>query len=433
MTTVSDLKRFAVLYVDDEEQALKYFPKLFGGDLRCLTAASVAEARKVIEREGDGIGVVISDQRMPGESGVELLSWLRATRPQVVRLLTTAYSDLDSAIAAVNSGAIFRYVIKPWEHRELYGVLARAMEFHIVTRERDSLLQEKLTSLQRIVMMDRRRCFAVLAAGLSARVRNPLGALRQYLLSAPAAVPAAGQGADADLWQAAERESRHLFALSEALGREVLDPRPRYASGLAVAELIAPAFGDAQRALGQGAALAISAGTPALSADREMAIRLLRLLVALALRVQGPGGSPRPARGAGSRRRRGAHRHHRRPRRLDPGPGRRALRRGDRERRRRRRRRGRPARRPAARLPPCRHPRGPSGRPRRPGLRAGAAARSRRDPRPGAGQAVDRRPAVLPAGRVNPRGGPAMHQPWQLPTIACWRARPPAQSRSYLP
>jgi two-component system probable response regulator PhcQ len=291
MSTGNDLKKYAVLYVDDEEQALKYFPKLFGGDLRCLTAASVAEARKVIEREGDGIGVVISDQRMPGESGVELLSWLRATRPQVVRLLTTAYSDLDSAIAAVNSGAIFRYVVKPWEHRELYGVLARAMEFHIVTRERDTLLQEKLTSLQRIVMMDRRRGFAVLAAGLSARVRNPLSALRQYLLSAPPAAPVAASGADSDLWQAAERESHHLFALSEMLGRQVLDPRPLYVSGLTVAELISPAYDDARSALGPGASLAIAAGTPAINADREMAIRLLRLLVALALRVQGPGGT----------------------------------------------------------------------------------------------------------------------------------------------
>ncbi len=289
MSTGNNLKKYAVLYVDDEEQALKYFPKLFGQELRCLTAATVAEAKRIIEQEDGNIGVVISDQRMPGESGVELLSWLRATRPQVVRLLTTAYSDLDSAIAAVNSGAIFRYVVKPWEHRELYGVLARAMEFHIVTRERDTLLQEKLTSLQRIVMMDRRRGFAVLAAGLSARVRNPLSALRQYLLSAPPAAPVAAQGADADLWQAAERESHHLFALSEVLGRQVLDPRPRYATGLSVAELIAPAAEDARNALGQGATLAVAAGTPAINADREMAIRLLRLLVALALRIQGPG------------------------------------------------------------------------------------------------------------------------------------------------
>lgn len=291
MSTGNNLKKYAVLYVDDEEQALKYFPKLFGQDLRCLTASTVAEARRIIEQEDGNIGVVISDQRMPGESGVELLAWLRATRPQVVRLLTTAYSDLDSAIAAVNSGAIFRYVVKPWEHRELYGVLARAMEFHIVTRERDTLLQEKLTSLQRIVMMDRRRGFAVLAAGLSARVRNPLSALRQYLLSAPPAPPVAAQGADTDLWQAAERESHHLFALCETLGRQVLDPRPRYAGGLSVAELIAPAAEDARSALGQGATLAVGAGIPALTADREMAIRLLRLLVALALRVQGAGGT----------------------------------------------------------------------------------------------------------------------------------------------
>ena len=56
----TDLKKYAVLYVDDEEQALKYFPKLFGADLRCLTANGVDQARAVIKRAGDTIGIVIS-------------------------------------------------------------------------------------------------------------------------------------------------------------------------------------------------------------------------------------------------------------------------------------------------------------------------------------------------------------------------------------
>ena len=76
MSSSYDYKKYAVLYVDDESQSLKYFPKLFGDSFRCLTAESVAKAREVLAKEGDTIGVVISYQRMPGETGGARLSWL---------------------------------------------------------------------------------------------------------------------------------------------------------------------------------------------------------------------------------------------------------------------------------------------------------------------------------------------------------------------
>lgn len=69
-----DLKRYAVLYVDDEEKALKYFEKTFGDEFRIFTATSAAEGLKLIEQHGEDIGVLLSDQRMPGKKACNCLS-----------------------------------------------------------------------------------------------------------------------------------------------------------------------------------------------------------------------------------------------------------------------------------------------------------------------------------------------------------------------
>jgi hypothetical protein len=86
-----DVKKYAVLYVDDEEKALKYFEKSFGDEFRILTAISAAEGLKLIEQHGDDIGVLLSDQRMPGEKGVQLLEKASVMRPRLVRMMVTAY------------------------------------------------------------------------------------------------------------------------------------------------------------------------------------------------------------------------------------------------------------------------------------------------------------------------------------------------------
>jgi two-component system probable response regulator PhcQ len=290
MSSGYDYKKYAVLYVDDESQSLKYFPKLLGDTFRCLTAESVAKARELLAKEGDTIGVVISDQRMPGETGVDLLTWLRGTRPQVVRILTTAHSDLDSAIDAVNSGAIFRYVVKPWEERDLRGVLLRAMEFHLVQRERDLLLREKLAALQRIVIMDRVRSFAVLAAGLANRIKNPMLALKTFLENAPARTQADTEDAHVqwgDLWAMAQQESQRVLELVQTVVRRTIEPDYRFTPGLALDAALAPAFKRAQGALGDKATLTVEAGTPPISGDRAMVERLFDSLVGRALGIAG--------------------------------------------------------------------------------------------------------------------------------------------------
>jgi two-component system probable response regulator PhcQ len=179
--TGPDYKRFALLFVDDEDQARKYFRLAFEKDFQVLTASNVDEAWNLIQARRPEVGLLVTDQRMPHQAGTELLGRVRRAHPEIVRILTTAYADLDSTIEAVNSGAIFKYIVKPWDVRELRVTLLRAMEYFMLRRERDLLLREKLSTLEQLLIADRVRSLAILAQGLSSQVRNTMTALLAYV------------------------------------------------------------------------------------------------------------------------------------------------------------------------------------------------------------------------------------------------------------
>ncbi len=180
-----DYRKFAILYVDDEELSLKYFTRYLGKTFRILTASSADQGFEVFEKQRDEIGILVSDQRMPGQKGVSLLEKVRRTQPRTVRILVTAYSDINVAINAVNSGAVYKYLSKPWNFAELEMILKQAMQFHIIQRERDDLLRQKVSSLQNMVMQDRVMSLGIIAAGLGHYVRNSLVAVRTFLDLAP--------------------------------------------------------------------------------------------------------------------------------------------------------------------------------------------------------------------------------------------------------
>jgi two-component system probable response regulator PhcQ len=186
MDNLYDYKKFAVLYVDDEEKSLKYFTRAFEDQFRIHTAINAQEGLRLLEAHKDEIGLLMTDQRMPGEKGVWLLERARQMRPQIIRILVTAYADMDAAIAAVNTGAIYKYVTKPWDPPQLETILKRGLEFFIVQRERDQLLQEKMSVLHNMMIADRIVSLGVLAAGLSHHIRNALQAVRTFVDLAPA-------------------------------------------------------------------------------------------------------------------------------------------------------------------------------------------------------------------------------------------------------
>jgi two-component system probable response regulator PhcQ len=186
MENLYDYKKFAILYVDDEEKSLKYFARAFEDQFRILTASNAQDGLKLVEQHGDGIGILMTDQRMPGEKGVWLLEKSRQLHPRVVRILATAFSDMDAAIAAVNTGAIYKYVTKPWDPVQLEHTLKRGLEFFMVQRERDQLLREKMSVLHNMMIADRIVSLGLLAAGMSHHIRNALVAVKTFLDLAPA-------------------------------------------------------------------------------------------------------------------------------------------------------------------------------------------------------------------------------------------------------
>jgi two-component system probable response regulator PhcQ len=116
---------------------------------------------------------------------VQLLEKVKASRPRILRILATAYSDMDAAISAVNSGAIYKYITKPWDPPTLEVNLMRGMEFFLVQRERDLLMREKMSALQRLMMTDRLISLGIFAAGLNHHLRNSLTAVKTFLDLAP--------------------------------------------------------------------------------------------------------------------------------------------------------------------------------------------------------------------------------------------------------
>jgi two-component system probable response regulator PhcQ len=185
MENLYDYKKFAVLYVDDEEKSLKYFERAFGDDFRVLTAATAQDGFKLLQKHADEIGLLLTDQRMPGEKGVWLLERARRLRPRILRILVTAYSDFDAAIAAVNAGAIYKYISKPWDPPQLELTLRQALEFFMVQTERDQLLLEKMSVLRNMMIADRIVSLGLIAAGLSHQIRNSLVAVKTFLDLAP--------------------------------------------------------------------------------------------------------------------------------------------------------------------------------------------------------------------------------------------------------
>jgi len=186
MDSVYDYKKFAILYVDDEEKSLKNFTRAFEDQFRILTATNAQDGLEILEEHKNHIGLLMTDQRMPGEKGVWLLERARRLQPRIIRILATAYSDLDAAIAAVNTGAIYKYVTKPWDPPQLENTLKRGLEFFLVQRERDQLLREKLSVLHNMMIADRIVSLGLLAAGLSHHIRNALVAVKTFLDLAPA-------------------------------------------------------------------------------------------------------------------------------------------------------------------------------------------------------------------------------------------------------
>lgn len=130
-----------VLLVDDEPHILSALKRVLRLE-PCLvvTAGSGEEALGILARQP--IALVLSDMRMPGMSGAELLAEARRCQPDTIRVLLTGYADMQSTVQAINEGNIYRYIAKPWNDGEIVGVVRDVLETYRLRRE-----TERLTAL----------------------------------------------------------------------------------------------------------------------------------------------------------------------------------------------------------------------------------------------------------------------------------------------
>lgn len=139
---------YAVLFVDDEPEALRYFKRACIKHFPVHTASSVEEAKKVLEAKSSMVGLILSDVRMPKENGVSLLTYAHQEFPLIFRWLVTAHCDMDAAIEAINQGAVQQYRTKPWDLRSLREDLKIALQLFAEKRA-DLVRREKALSYLR--------------------------------------------------------------------------------------------------------------------------------------------------------------------------------------------------------------------------------------------------------------------------------------------
>jgi len=139
MTHVSNI-RCSLLVVDDEPYILTTLSALLSGEFDVLTADSVELAQQQFASRP--IDIVLTDQKMPRQSGVQLLEWVREHHPRTIRLMMTGFADLEEAVEAINKGQVFRYLFKPWRADELLEVLRGAAHTFQLERSNLQLLDE---------------------------------------------------------------------------------------------------------------------------------------------------------------------------------------------------------------------------------------------------------------------------------------------------
>jgi len=142
---------YKLLIVDDEQPNLRLLERLFASEYDCYIASSAAAAIKVLEQHD--IAIIISDQRMPVMSGIELLKATAKLRPHMVRILLTGYTDVEALVEAINCGLVYMYFTKPWNNDDVKLKVSRARDHHENNRKRSSLelangrLREKVKTI----------------------------------------------------------------------------------------------------------------------------------------------------------------------------------------------------------------------------------------------------------------------------------------------
>jgi DNA-binding NtrC family response regulator len=150
--------KYKIMVVDDEPANVRLLDRLFRSDYEVVVAGSGAEALRLLQQHD--VALILTDQRMPDMTGIELLQSTAGLRPHMVRIILTGYTDVETLVEAINSGLVYKYATKPWNNDELRLTISRALEHYETTKARHELemtnkrLLARLNEIQQLATLD---------------------------------------------------------------------------------------------------------------------------------------------------------------------------------------------------------------------------------------------------------------------------------------
>ncbi|UCS95571.1 response regulator [Echinicola marina] len=153
--TDSTKEKIRILYVDDEENNLQAFKATFRREYKVYLAISADEGRDILKSKE--IDLIITDQRMPEETGVEFLESIIPDYPEPIRILLTGYTDIQAVIDAINKGQVYHYLTKPWEEDYMKTVIKNAYEVFSLRKENKKLTDDLIKANEQLEFLLRQK------------------------------------------------------------------------------------------------------------------------------------------------------------------------------------------------------------------------------------------------------------------------------------
>lgn len=204
------LRSHAILYVDDELPNQLVFDATFGDDFNIICVSSGQEALAVLDEEE--ISILVTDNRMPGMSGIDLCAATVERHPHVLRVLCTAYSDQQTAIDAINRAGVHTYIVKPWDSAQVAALLERMV--------RDAHFDAGARALKASMLVDERRaCVAAMREKIAQDMSNLVTVIHSACDGIEAAMPALVAAAEGDVVEEMGECLSDLKGARESLAR----------------------------------------------------------------------------------------------------------------------------------------------------------------------------------------------------------------------